>query len=788
MKKSFNDNWLFLDGENATTVSLPHTPKIEAYDVGMNYQGIIRYKKTFNIDKSQSGKRLIVEFEAIMQYCEIKVNGQLATVHYGGYLPVYVDITEIVHEGENTIEVMADNNDIPDIPPGKPLNVLDFCYFGGIYRNAWLHETDKLAFSLPVMKKKTAGGGVFVTYANVGKEKADVNVKINVENGRGKEQNATIKTILSFNGEQILCEEKNATIQEEKDFVFDFTVNFPKLWSPSSPSLYDLTVELYDDKGLIETYAKKIGIRSVSVKKGKFYLNGQAIKLYGTNRHQSFPYVGNAASDNAQYRDMALLKETGMNFVRLCHYPQAESVLDACDELGLMVTEPVPGWQWFSDTEQFRRIGIENAQDMLRRDRNHPCVVFWEATLNETHDTPDEFTKAVVQAIKAEYPTDQCLVSGDTIMKNAEFIGLDISHPTEYRFVKGMEDKQGLPPAWNGIQYFREYGDWDFGGNYSTSRKGREDGDVAMLLACWNQWYKYQKYFTHPEIIGMANWVGIDYNRGYCPEFPVCRCGILDGFRQKKFQFEMMRSQGSTEPMVFVANYWEKPESTEKIVVFSNCDEVELIVNGKTIEKRKPENGESTEYKIKSLYADPYYWADGTDAKNLVFEEHGNIGFAEKIDPLKLYRKNLMWNGSCAKNTIHPYFVFDNVRYEKGYVEAIGYIDEKEAARHKVCSYDKPAEIKIIADDKYAPLKADDNDFIFVNAKVVDKNGNLVYNFTDKVKFEIKNGSIVGPSEINAIAGIATVMVKATADLEISATYKDICSVATIKTIKQPKI
>lgn len=784
MKKIFNEDWLFLEEETWKRVSLPHTPKIEAYDVGRNYQGKSYYKKNFILKKPQLDKRLILEFEAIMQYCEIKVNGKNAATHYGGYLPVYVDLSGVAVEGVNTVEVMADNRDNPDIPPGKPLDVLDFCYFGGIYRNVWLYETDKLAFSLPVMKKKVAGGGVFVTYPNVEASNADVNVKINVENGHESERNATVKLTLSRNGTVVFHACKSSIVTDESDFVFDFSVKNPDLWSPSAPNLYDLTIELYNGEALLETYRKKIGIRSVRVSEGKFYLNGQETKIYGTNRHQSFPYVGNAASDEAHYRDMALLKETGMNFVRLCHYPQAESVLDACDELGLMVTEPVPGWQWFIGSEAFKRIGIENARDMVLRDRNHPCVVFWETTLNETHNTPNEYAREVVRAVKAEYPTDQCLVSGDTIMKDAEYIALDINHPNDYMFIEGMKDKKGLPPAWNGVQYFREYGDWDFGGNYSTARRGREDGDVAMLLACWNQWIVYERYFAHPEVIGMANWVGIDYNRGYCPEFPVCRCGILDGFRQKKFQFEMMRSQASSEPTVFIANYWEHPETTNKIVVFSNCDEVELSVNGKVVERRRPEQGASEEYKIKGLYANPYYWADGTDAKDLVFEEHGNMGIAGKIDPIKIYRDNLIWDGSCAKNALHPYFVFDDVTYEKGYVEAVGYIGGKEAARHKVCSYGKPSAMLFVADDTYAPLKANDNDFIFVNAKIVDESGNLVYNCTDTVRFSVTNGSIIGPSELKAIAGVATVMVKATGMLTVSASCGDLYAETKIKTVQ----
>jgi len=786
MKRLFNDGWLFLEDGEWTSVTIPHTPKIEAYDVGIHFQGKSYYKKSFSLDKSDLNKRLVLEFEAIMQYCEIRVNGGEVVRHYGGYLPVYVDITGIA-KAENVVEVMADNSDMPDVPPGKPLDVLDFCYFGGIYRNAWLHVTDKTFITLPVQKSKVGGGGVFVTYPKVSSAEASVSVKVNVENSGEKADKITVKATLSYKNNAVFTGEKQVALspKADEDAAFDFTVDLPKLWSVKNPNLYDLKVELIRFGEVIESHCERVGIRSIAVKDGAFYLNGKKIKLYGTNRHQSFPYVGNAASDEAHYRDACLMKELGVNFVRLCHYPQSESFLSACDELGIMLAEPVPGWQWFRNTEQFRRIGIENAREMVLRDRNHPSIIMWEATLNESHDTPDEFSKSVVDAIRAEYPGDQCICSGDSINKNTEFIGLDICHPNSYRFIKGKEDMTGIPPAWNGNQYFREYGDWDFGGNYSTSRKGREEGDLAMLLSCWNQWHTYARLFNQPEIVGMANWVGIDYNRGYCPEFPICRCGAYDSLRRKKFMYEMMRSQGSDEAMVFIANYWENEQNTRKLVVFSNCDEVELLVNGKPIERRRPEKGGFKEYKVRGIYSDPYYWADGTDAKDIKVEAYGNNSYADLIDPEKVYNAGLIFDGGSAEGTMHPYYLFTGVPYEKGCVEAIGYIDGVEAARHKVCSYGLPSLLSIVPDDRYAPLVANANDFIFVDVDILDESGNPVFNCAFEVSVSVENGFIVGPSTLKAIGGKATFMLKAYGDVTLSACCNGMTATKVITTKKE---
>ena len=761
MKIRFNEEWQFLEKGTWVDVTLPHTAKVEAYDVSMHYQGRDYYRKRFTVTHEDLACRLVLEFEAVMQYAEIRLNGELVTRHFGGYLPAYADVTDLVRLGENLIEVTADNTDAPDIPPGKPLANLDFCYFGGVYRNVWLHKTDRLHITLPVEKARCAGGGVFVSFPSVTEDEACVRARVNAENKGKVKRAADLCVTLSLGGRTVAHAAAAYTLETggEAEPVFDLAVTSPKLWSPDSPVLYDLCVQLLSDGVLLEEKHERIGIRTVRVEDGVFYLNESPVKIYGTNRHQSFPYVGNAASDEAQYRDMCLIKEMGVNFVRLCHYPQSESTLAACDELGLMVVEPVPGWQWFRDTEQFRRLCIENAQDMVRRDRNHPSVVFWEATLNEAHNTPDELTRRVVDAIRAELPDGNCLISGDTLNKDARYIGLDICHPGR----RLENDPNGYALAYNGNAFYREYGDFNFGGNYSSSRRGREDGDMQMLLASWNQWHTYNEHFAEPEVIGMAAWVGIDYNRGYWPEFPLCRCGALDSLRQKKFQFYMMRSQGTKEPMVFVANHLEKAENCEKIIVFSNCEEVALFVNGRLHEKIKPTVGAHTPYKIRGLYADPYYWVNGSEIREVVIETDGgaNNSLADRLDAEKIYRDDLMWDGTSTDAAIHPPFIFRGVSFERGCVEAVGYIGGKEMCRHRVSSYGDVDSLVIVPDDGYAPLVANGNDFIFVNAIAKDSDGNQVFNFKDEISFEVEGGSIIGPHSPKAIAGMATVMLTA---------------------------
>ena len=181
--------------------------------------------------------------------------------------------------------------------------------------------------------------------------------------------------------------------------------------------------------------------------------------------------------------------------------------------------------------------------------------------------------------------------------------------------------------------------------------------------------------------------------------------------------------------------------------------------------------------KVNRLESDPYYWMDGTDARDLEKQD-------KTVDPIEAYKNNLMWNGDDAEGTMHPYFVFDGLRFERGYIEAVGYIGGREAARHRVSSYGKPAQLNIVPDDKYAPLRADGNDFIFVDADILDADGNPVYGFADAVEFTVKGGFIVGPSVQKAIAGKATIMLKAGDDVTVTAKCGDMEASALVRTIK----
>ena len=216
-----NNYWQFYKGNvegaenvgyndtNWETVHLPHTPQIEDIDVVRHFQGICWYRKKLTPDPMWKGKKLFIEFEAAMQVADVWVNGKHITTHYGGYLPFIIDISDIDFDSENIIAVRLDNSDNADVPPGKPLGKLDFCYFGGLYRNVWLHVLNDVHISNAVYANKPASGGVFVRYENVNGQSADVVVETHVVNYGDKENKVTLQSVLVDAKGNVVCTTKS---------------------------------------------------------------------------------------------------------------------------------------------------------------------------------------------------------------------------------------------------------------------------------------------------------------------------------------------------------------------------------------------------------------------------------------------------------------------------------------------------------------------------------------------------------------------------------------------------
>ena len=488
---SLNQAWRFWKGDvdgapyvldyddtDWEVVSIPHGLEylpVEASG-GANYQGVAWYRKHFTPADSLKGKKMFVHFEGIMGKSEVYVNGNLVKKHYGGYLPVILEVSDLLKFGvDNVIAVKADNSDDPTYPVGKEQSLLDFTYFGGIYRDCWLVAHNNIFITNANYEKEEAGG-LFVSYDKVSDVRATVNLKAHIRNVSGNNSRmAVCFSLKTPQGEVVKEVEKNLTVMNGKAryVTAAMTVDSPFLWSPESPYLYHLDICIKNASGrILDGYRQRIGIRSIEFKKTEgLWLNGKPYKgkIMGTNRHQDFAVLGNAVPNSLQWRDAKKLRDAGMKVIRT-HYVIDPAFMDACDELGLFALVETPGWQFWSDEPVFGERVYSDIRNMIRIHRNHASLFFWEPILNETH-YPETFAKRALEICEEEYPYPYSIAACDHGAAGDHYYDL-LLRPIESEL---RSDK---------TYFIREWGDNvdDWNAQNSDSRVARGWGEVPMLM------------------------------------------------------------------------------------------------------------------------------------------------------------------------------------------------------------------------------------------------------------------------------------------------------------------
>ena len=329
----------------------------------INYQGEVWYRKHFTPSEALKGKKLFLHFEAIMGKSKIYVNGKLLAEHFGGYLPVSVDVTDALKWGEdNVIAVWADNSDDPTYAPGKPQDVLDYAYLGGIYRDCWLIAHNYVFITDPNYENEIAGGGLFIATDRVSEQSTDILLKAHIRNEDKQGFAGKISySLVDRAGKEVASSDVKLNIRKGTATSHNgkMKVKQPHLWTPESPYLYNLCVRIYDKNGnVVDGYRRRVGIRSIEFKgKDGFWLNGKPYgkPLMGANRHQDFAVVGNAVANSIHWRDAKKLKDLGLEVIRNAHCPQDPAFMDACDELGLFVIVNTPGWQFWNNEPIFAK-------------------------------------------------------------------------------------------------------------------------------------------------------------------------------------------------------------------------------------------------------------------------------------------------------------------------------------------------------------------------------------------------------------------------------------------------
>ena len=725
---NFNAGWRFHLGDVAgaetvdfndkswEVVSTPHTVQLMPAEASgcRNYQGIAWYRKHFVLPKECAGRDVTLHFEAIMGKQSIYVNGQKVKEHEGGYLPITIPLPNSVGD-DFVIAICADNSDDKTYPPGKKQAQLDFAYHGGIYRDVWLIAKNKVAITDTLEADKVAGGGIFVHYANISEKSAEVYVDTEVRNNDSRPHAVIVENALVPYTEA-KPQRTKLTLKpgEVRTITQRFLVKNPKLWSPETPYLYHIATRIKEGKNSLDGGITRIGIRSFEFvhtddaqgRQPGFYLNGKKYhQLIGANRHQDFAYVGNALPNSQQWRDAKHLRDAGFTIIRTAHYPQDPSFMDACDELGLFIIVATPGWQYWNKEKGWDEKVHENTRNIIRRDRNHPCVLMWEPILNETR-YPEEFALQALQITKNEYPYPYRPVAAADVHSAGVADHYDVVYgwPGDDFVSDGLPI--GDPKKIKQCIFTREFGELvdDWYAHNNLNRASRSWGERPMLVQAMSLFRSTRELFhTTGQFIGGCQWHPFDHQRGYHPD-PYWG-GIYDAFRQKKTAFDMFAAvlqQPTEQPIVTIAH--EMTQFSEKdVTIFSNCDSVRL-----------------------TMYDGEHCWTQPV--------EHGLVVFKDA------------WDFFEARNWSYTQRNWQNVK-----MVAEGIINGKVVCKEEKMPSRRSTKLRLRVDDMGKSLVADGSDFLVVVCEVTDDLGHVRRLAKENIVFTVEGeGEIIGDASINA--------------------------------------
>jgi beta-galactosidase len=762
----FNRDWSFVkcsaewpadfvrEDDRMRPVILPHTWNADDMGPGLSdpYIGGGWYRKQFAAPKLKGGQRLLIKFEGVNNCHRVWVNGGYAGGRNGGFLASLYDITDFIHTGENEILVRADNSYKPEA--GMP-EWIGWNRYGGITQPVWLYVREHAFIAL---------AGVEIRTPLVNESSAVTLVKTHIEETsiggvalmvrhilRSPEERVVSTTEIPLNTRYSLTNTVEVELPQVKN---------PQLWSDEHPILYTLTTEIIEKGKVIDVQSNSIGYRFFHFDPDKgFTLNGKTTTLKGANIHVFFPGLGNAVPERFCIQDMKLMKRMGCNYMRASHYPRPEAVLDACDELGIMVMEEQPYWHGSVRTTGGEE-AINNAarliHDMVRQHGNHPSIIAWN-TVNEIMIAPPHkpgvgflpenyperdkwrikpndypylrrHLKMMVETLKEADPQRPVsVVVGGQWQKNdlagltaladivaynggamnfteTEFIGLETGKHYEFRpdYYREINPKR-IHLMSEGIlnDHFFARGDW------AREQQG------------WRVNAKYWSIINQrPWFSGGSMWCFTDYsylspmvvdrftdNSGSCH---YDRHGVVDRHRLPKDLFYFYEAMWADHPVLHILGHWSYDAgSSREIVVFTNCTGVVLKLNGKSLGK----------------------------------------GISCKDEFPGIENAPLVWK---------------NIPFEKGKLEATGRYGSEILTDARITEGD-PAQILISASND---IIADGRDISYIDLLLTDEAGNRCYLAQDSVMVHVSGDARPGGSNKIAVqAGLARVAIRSTGEV-----------------------
>lgn len=366
---SLNENWTlsFPKGDHATEqVNLPHTwNAVDGNDGNGSYlrtTGV--YTRTFTAPKQpREGGRTYVEVLAAALNSTVKVNGQVAATHEGGFSIFRADVTDLCHEGENELTIEVSNEDTPSMYPSSA----DFTFYGGLYRGVNLISVPDAHFDLDYY----GGPGMMVTPVPTEDGGANFTIKSFVTNP------ADDLTVM-YSIEDCFGREVASAVRGSADTEVTIYVPDAQLWSMDEPNLYTVVATLQRNNEEVDEIAANVGVRSFKVTPDEgFSINGVPTPLRGVSRHQDRVFEGNALTAEEHYDDAMLIKELGANTIRLAHYQHSQDFYDACDEIGFAVWAEIPFISVFKKGEGAHKHVMEEMKELIIQNYNHPSIMFW---------------------------------------------------------------------------------------------------------------------------------------------------------------------------------------------------------------------------------------------------------------------------------------------------------------------------------------------------------------------------------------------------------------------------
>ncbi|MEO8148492.1 MAG: glycoside hydrolase family 2 TIM barrel-domain containing protein, partial [Bacteroidia bacterium] len=707
---NFNKDWKFrLDTMNAQdenfndehwrTLNLPHDWSIEGAFSEKNPAtpsggalpgGIGWYRKAFTIAEADKDKNIFIDFDGVYHNSEVWINGHYLGMRPYGYSSFRYNLTPYVRFGnqKNVIAVKVDNSKQPN----------SRWYSGsGIYRNVWLVTTDKIFID---------HWGTFVTTSEVNTQQATVNLKIKINNTSDKQQNISVHTFI-FNKEGVEMMRKLSGDISLKDSITeiaqDFRITNPTLWSVDTPYLYKAVTKVVSNKKIIDEYVTTFGIRYFKFDTDKgFSLNGKQLKINGVCNHHDLGCLGSAINTRALQRQLEILKDMGCNAIRTSHNPPAPELLELCDKMGFLVMdEAFDVWRKqkidFDYHLDFNAWHKRDLEDMVLRDRNHPCVIIWSIgneVLEQTDSTGDTIAKELAAIIR-NLDTTRPIAEGNNdpwpnnfvLASNAvDLIGYNYDHLHYATFHERFPgDKKFLGSET--VSAIATRGHYDMPSDsirmWDTPSKLNVDFTCSAYDNCCAQWGS-----THEQTLkvikkydflsGQFIWTGFDYLGEPMPYPWPARSsyfGIMDLCGFPKDAFWLYQSEWTTKNVLHIFPHWnwKEGETIDVWAYYNNADQVELFLNDKSLGKRK-----------------------------------------KRGDDL-----HVMWK----------------VDFKPGTLKVVSRKDRKVVMTDEIKTAGKPAKIILSADRN--KINADGTDLSYITVKVTDAAGNLVLDADNLIQFTV---------------------------------------------------